>query len=183
MTTPEVTSTEIKLGEAEFFLNEMKNNLHNPKILSYYVSAFVSAARSVTFFMQKEYSQTHGFGEWHTRQLEKMKQDPIWEFFNKQRIITIHTEPIKSSRKINVYINEPPITLCDSIQASVIRGGNVINNLSPDAQVILSKDSNYQKKIDSDHPTIEKTEGKIIFYFKDKQEVDGIKLCEDYMKN
>ena len=98
MMTADATSTEIKLGEAEFFLNEMKNNLQNTRILSYYVSAFVSAARSVTLFMQKEYSRTPGFDEWYSRQVESMKQDPIWKFFNDQRQITIHKEPIKSNR-------------------------------------------------------------------------------------
>jgi hypothetical protein len=48
--------TKHKLYEASFFLDKVKSSIaENPDVLSYYLSAFVSAGRSVTLVMQKTF--------------------------------------------------------------------------------------------------------------------------------
>jgi hypothetical protein len=48
--------TKHKLYEASFFLDKVKSFIaENPDVLSYYLSAFVSAGRSVTLVMQKTF--------------------------------------------------------------------------------------------------------------------------------
>ena len=46
--------TKHKLNEASFILDKVKSSIaEKPDVLSYYLSAFVSAGRSVTLVMQK----------------------------------------------------------------------------------------------------------------------------------
>jgi hypothetical protein len=56
--------TENKLEEAKYFFNQMKDNLHNPQILGFNLSAFITAARTVTWFMQKENAPNPRFKTW-----------------------------------------------------------------------------------------------------------------------
>jgi hypothetical protein len=48
--------TKHKLNEASFILDKVKSSIaEKPDVLSYYLSAFVSAGRSVTLVMQKTF--------------------------------------------------------------------------------------------------------------------------------
>jgi hypothetical protein len=50
-----VSDTRFKLQEAEYFLEQMKNNVDNYAHFAFNLSAFVSATRSVTLVMQYQY--------------------------------------------------------------------------------------------------------------------------------
>jgi hypothetical protein len=56
-----------KLEEAEYFLEGMKKNVENDKIFSFNLSAFITAARSVTLFMQKESQNVMRFKDWYVK--------------------------------------------------------------------------------------------------------------------
>jgi hypothetical protein len=49
-----------KLEEAEYFLEGMNRNVKNVKIFTFNLSAFITAARSVTLFMQAESENVMG---------------------------------------------------------------------------------------------------------------------------
>lgn len=62
-----IEATHKKLREARFFLDQMEHELtsagHNPvEAVEFYLSAFLSAARSVTFILQAE--EPHKYPEW-----------------------------------------------------------------------------------------------------------------------
>jgi hypothetical protein len=48
-----------KLEEAEYFFEEMKRNIENVKIFTFNLSAFITAARSVTLHTSR-ISECHG---------------------------------------------------------------------------------------------------------------------------
>lgn len=62
--TRERGSTRHKLEEATYFLGQMKRSLEDDKIFSFNLSAFITAARSVTLLMKGEFSHATGFSTW-----------------------------------------------------------------------------------------------------------------------
>lgn len=93
--------------EVKFFLEKMESSLDDPEILVYYVSAFLSAARSVTLVMQFEIGKNHEFKNWYTGKQEEMKKNKIFNLFNSLRVETIHLEgKIRFRRKVSLQIIE-----------------------------------------------------------------------------
>ena len=89
-------STKHKAEEASFFLSKMKQRFEDDIIFSYYLSAFLSATRSITFYMQKQYKKQNGFSEWYCQQQIKMSNDAELKFLNKARVEDVHKSPVKT---------------------------------------------------------------------------------------
>lgn len=70
---------EERILEAEYFLKRMARERGGP--FGYNLNAFLSAARSVTFLLQKEYSKTDGFAEWWSLEQAKLAADSAARFF------------------------------------------------------------------------------------------------------
>ena len=91
----ELPATAAKLAEAKFFyrkLAEITQRVFSPEpeAFGYYLSAFVSAARSVTFALQAEHKQKYDawFSAWEAALSTEQRQ--LMEHFNSQRIATVH---------------------------------------------------------------------------------------------
>src|SRR5882762_3908212 len=82
-----------KFSEAAYFYNEMLAHRTNSVVFPYYLSAFVSALRSVTYYMQKQYAHDPRFGEWYARKQEGMKADPVLKLLHDKRNTALHVEP------------------------------------------------------------------------------------------
>lgn len=164
--------TETKLNEARHFLIQIKNSLEDPKILGFNLSAFVSAARSVTFIMQREFKGNFQFERWYRAKQEKMKGEDIFVFFNSLRVCTIHIGSIKKNRYISVQINEPPVSIFESVAVTVIRNGEVIQQSSSPLT-----NSSPPRNLSNVGSTQE-----IKMHFEGRPQDDGIELCEDYLK-
>lgn len=63
------TDTEYKLAESKFFLDQLKLNRGKLDKFNFYLSAFISAARSVHWVMNTEYGKVPGWTMW-----QKMKE-------------------------------------------------------------------------------------------------------------
>jgi hypothetical protein len=92
-----VSDTRFKLQEAEYFLEQMKNNVDNYTHFAFNLSAFVSAARSVTLVMQYQYKIRVNTEEsssiWYRENVEEVfKRHEDAKFFNELRIKVIHLE-------------------------------------------------------------------------------------------
>jgi hypothetical protein len=59
-----------KFSEAAYFYNCMLPHRTNPVVFPYYLSAFVSALRSVTYYLQKQYAHDERFKEWYAQKQE-----------------------------------------------------------------------------------------------------------------
>lgn len=83
---------DYKVKEAEFFLLEVHR--HGKKInyqaVQFCVSAFVSAARSVTFSMQASLKGHPEFDAWYAPRQEALRKDPLARFFHDFRTVTQH---------------------------------------------------------------------------------------------
>jgi hypothetical protein len=71
----------LKLYEAEFFLSCIKDNLHCEPAISYFLDAFLSGIRSVTFVLQKHASHLPGFDEWYETKVREMRADDLLRLF------------------------------------------------------------------------------------------------------
>jgi hypothetical protein len=89
-----------KMREADFFLEKLKTapDLDDAR---FYFSAFVSAARSVTYAMQVCLKGLAGSSEWWELQRQRLKGDPIAKYFHTVRNITNHT----GLNPLQVFIN------------------------------------------------------------------------------
>lgn len=70
---------EEKLLEAEYFLRHLSRR--SSYELGFELNAFLSAARSVTFLIQKELSKVPGFAEWWEARRSEMRRDEAMRFF------------------------------------------------------------------------------------------------------
>jgi hypothetical protein len=85
-----IEATKKKLREATFFFNELSRESgkvvrHDPELFSYYLSAFLSAARSVTFALQWE--EREKYDRWFPRWSEGVTEEDkeLFGFFVNQR--------------------------------------------------------------------------------------------------
>lgn len=88
--------TRHKLQEAEYFLTMMKRTLEDDNVFYYNLSAFLSAARSITYYMQKQYKHQNGFDEWYCPKWIKMEADPELKYLNKARVEALKTVPVQT---------------------------------------------------------------------------------------
>jgi hypothetical protein len=115
-----VSDTQEKLLEAEYFLKQMKEVRADRAAFKYNLSAFLSAARSVTFYMQKEFARVLGFDEWYKAEQEKMQRDPGMRFFVEARNLTLKQQHVPTRADIRVEITDS-IGVSDSIGTVVKR--------------------------------------------------------------
>lgn len=94
MTT--IPRTRKKLREARFFLGELRRRsalatAPDTEEFHYYLSAFLSAGRSVTFFVQKEDKSTYDSVEPIWRSTFSAEDQELYRFMNRQRVAELHT--------------------------------------------------------------------------------------------
>jgi len=88
-----------KVGEADYFLDLMKARLGHFKEFEYLLSAFLSAARSITFSLQAVMNKYPDFPEWYLLRQEKLKKNDLARFFVDLRnhVIKVGTVPVYQS--------------------------------------------------------------------------------------
>lgn len=106
-----MSETEKKLRESQYFYNQMLENYAEPEKFEFNLQAFLSAARSVTFVMQKEYSKKPNFEEWYELKRKEMQADEMLRFFHKARTVSIHEKPVSLGTMAHIrriYIHSVP---------------------------------------------------------------------------
>lgn len=79
---------EQKLEESDFFLTKLEETIelapfdYEPQ---YYLSAFASATRSITFTIQASISDIKGFDKWYSNQQSKLRQNKLARYFLEAR--------------------------------------------------------------------------------------------------
>lgn len=79
-----------KLAEADFFLEKLASSGFNFFEARCYFSAFVAAARTVTFSLQGVMADVDGFRDWYARQQDALKKDKLARFFHNARTESQH---------------------------------------------------------------------------------------------
>jgi len=91
-----------KFNEAAYFFNQMIATVNNTRIFPFNLSAFLSALRSTTFYLQVQYGHEQRFADWYGRAQEKMKNDPVLKMLTELRRQAVHLKPV------NLLVNSGP---------------------------------------------------------------------------
>lgn len=190
--------TRDKFGEAEYFLERMKETTGGGAAFRYNLSAFLATGRSITSVLQTEYGDNdqHGdiFGEWYgtasgdddlepgTKQYE-MRQDELLKFILKKRNYVIHSGPPTGVTVLELRnpgdISQPvEIGLEDDFSETVhtIGGGTTTVQYPPQPEKIptpvvqeLDIDTEHGFDVDAEHR----------YYFTDIPKMDLPESCGD----
>ena len=108
------TPTRMKLREARFFLGHLREIEARSKYLDredfdFYLNAFLTACRSVTFVLQAEFGNNVAYRAWFDPWIEsRSNADKILlEFMNAQRLTVIHVEGTAERERVVELIEEP----------------------------------------------------------------------------
>lgn len=117
-----VTRTQYKLEEARFFLAHLEKHWRHVPQIDFYLSAFVSAARSVTWIMKAEFLHVPGWAKWYESKRPSSTIRELLKKMNDVRLRTTKTEPLKTRTMANVTI--PPEEMSPAVMA-FLQGGAV----------------------------------------------------------
>lgn len=96
--------TRHKLNEADYFLSMMKKTFYgNSDIFQFNLNAFLTASRSITFYMQKQYKKCSGFSEWYCHKQIELSNDQELKFLLKARDDVIHKEPVGTTAEFECF--------------------------------------------------------------------------------
>lgn len=110
-----VTKTEYKLEEARYFLAHLEKHWRHLPQVDFYLSAFVSAARSVTWVMKAEFLHVHGWEQWYETKKPSSTIRELLKKMNDVRVRATKTDPLKTKTTANVTI--PPDQLTPRVMA------------------------------------------------------------------
>lgn len=109
------TRTDFKLQEAKFFLMHLERDWRHVPNFEFYLSAFISAARSVTWVMRYEYGKKRGWEEWFTQRQPPSHMREKLRKMNDLRVRGQKTEPIRTRTELKVVV--PPEYVTPKLQA------------------------------------------------------------------
>ena len=88
-------SAEEKFREAVYFFNRMLETRTNVYELPFNFSAFLSAMRSVTLYLQEQFAKNEGFGDWYATKQQEMRGDILLSMLKDMRNEVLHARPIQ----------------------------------------------------------------------------------------
>lgn len=92
-----------KIKEARFFLSLMVKEQENREAFKYFLSAFLSAARSVMQYALEEAKAKRKGRKWHDK---KMNKSIMLGYFKDKRDFNIHIAPVEPQKSVWVEITE-----------------------------------------------------------------------------
>lgn len=89
-----VTAGE-KFREAIYFFDRMIETRTNVYLFPFHFSAFLSALRSVTFYLQAQFRSEPVFEAWYEKKQQEMRGDPLLRMLKDMRDEALHARPIE----------------------------------------------------------------------------------------
>lgn len=169
-----MTDTREKLIEAKYFLERMIENQSERNAFKYNLSAFLSAAQSVTYVMQGEFSKVSGFKQWYDEKQTKMQGDSEMKLLHGKRVMTIHQKLVKPAALVTFA---PSVTVGINVSASAI-----VTRADGTVEKLESKPETKTKPKASSSSV--KTEATIEWqwYFHELKDKDVVTICKEYLE-
>jgi len=161
-----------KLEEAKYFLTKMNESIDDRVIFKFNLSAFLSASRSVTFYLQTEYANNPKFIKWYTKKQEEMMADDLFKFFNEKRRTVIHIKMIEVRGHHEITLHES-IGISDSV---IIELRDENGNLKQTGTYTSEPKTSPQEKSDETKITHK-------WFFTDFNEAEIIPFCSKYIES
>lgn len=94
--------TQLKLDEARFFLDQLAPNYGKERKFDFLLSAFISAARSVTWVLAAEYGEVEGWKVWFGSLAPSQEEATLLKGTNEVRIRTQKRGPLRTMSQLKV---------------------------------------------------------------------------------
>jgi hypothetical protein len=144
----------------------MKKEVANREPFKYNLSAFLSAARSVTFVMQTEFNDVSEFLEWYKEKQSQMSEDRLMRFMKEKRNIALKQETIDPRGHIDVTVKSN-ITITEHVVAVLTHKNSTVERI--------------EHKQPPPPPSTSETEVKYQWFFEDISDKDIITLSQEYV--
>lgn len=89
------TETDRKLKDASIQLQLAVDHIADEDFFRSCINSFISAARSITMVMERESKKNPELKAWYKTQTKEFAEDSIMQFFNQQRVLTMHLGNVK----------------------------------------------------------------------------------------
>jgi hypothetical protein len=96
--------TRRKLDEARFFLEKLESSIAHHPDFDYFLSAFVSSARSVTWVMKAEYKRCPGWLDWYDNKTPEAAEERLLKQMNTLRVHSEKIEPLRARPAVVLHI-------------------------------------------------------------------------------
>jgi hypothetical protein len=110
---------ELKIAEAEYFLNGIAGAADDPNATRYQASAFLTAARSVLQYAREEAMTKAGGQQWYDNAVVR---DPVVKFLKDHRDINVHERPLPMRTHTTIEVGAAVLTFQSTLAATTIRG-------------------------------------------------------------
>ena len=97
-----IPETHDRLSAAHHFLHGILDNYHKANEMRWNLNAFLEAARSVTWVLQKELKQHSGFEHWYGNQQAKMRGNAILKLLVEKRNYVVKQGNLALNSRIRV---------------------------------------------------------------------------------
>lgn len=172
------TDTREKLNETLYFLKQMEAKQPERDNFKFNLSAFLSAARSITLIMQKEFSKVPDFNNWYEG--IAIGKDEEMKFFNRKRILTIHQKPVKPRARVDVNICVPTANITINAYSPTVittKADEIIGQRVEPEQISSKATSTSDKSISMGESVTTWR-----WYFEEFPDMDVLTLCKEHSK-
>ncbi len=106
-----MTRTRDKLNEAKHYFQALRQTqaIRDEFIRAF--SAFVSAARSVTYVMEDEFSRAAGFADWYRDKQAWMRTQPVLNFMNEMRVENLHRSDSRPTMRVTIPVGGQSVSI------------------------------------------------------------------------
>jgi hypothetical protein len=165
------TRTAFKLEEAKLFLMHLERDTHH--VPKFYLSAFISAARSVTWVMRYEFGKKKGWEGWFEKRQPPSHLRESLRKMNDLRVRAQKTEPIRTRTTLQVFV--PPEYITPRVNQYLDPSANLPVRIEPtnrentEANLFIGSEFISKCKIERVTHELPEFEGE-----------DALKVCRDY---
>ncbi len=170
-----MSETMYKLNEAKFFWKKMNEEYKSDPVFTYYLSAFISAARSITWVMRSEYVHIDEWETWFDSKDATKEEMILLKKMNDMRIRTTKTNTLHTGTRALFDVKKEDIT--DDVKEFMKR----LDRKKVTFTIEVNEDDSSVAKLNNDGVTIT---GKITNVFRkisDFPEDDILKVCRVYL--
>lgn len=102
--------TRDKLSEAQFFLQQLEQHVFSHPVFNYYLSAFISSARSVLWVMRNEYHDISGWEQWYSSKVPTADEDILLRSINDVRVRSEKKEALHTRYQVSFHVAKEDLT-------------------------------------------------------------------------
>lgn len=159
-----MTDTGDKLSEARYFLQGMKDCRAERDAFRFNLTAFLSAARSVTQIMQREFGHVPGFTGWYAQKKTEMNNHSVMKYLHEQRNLSYHVRPVHARADASLTLFDR-VTVTDTVKVVLTGTGG---------EVKMDRSDSKPQVAPSATAAVE-----MAYYFEDFPARDVISICEE----